>query len=109
MPFRCIVLGETAGYAPWLHAYVILSKRWVVVGTNLTVLPCAAHPPLPSLPGVGAKEMNAGDHPVIGMADILNNTGGWRGGEQWAVQSDAVKPLGPFSTRPAQADPACRR
>lgn len=27
------------------------------------------------LTGVGAKEMNAGDHPVIGMADILNNTG----------------------------------
>lgn len=39
-----------------------------------------AVPPRPLGAGVGAKEMNAGDHPVIGMADILNNTGGWAGG-----------------------------
>ncbi len=38
------------------------------------------HPPtpqLPLLPGVGQKEMNAGERPVIGMADVLNGTGAY--------------------------------
>lgn len=33
--------------------------------------------PLCACPGVGQKEMNSGERPVIGMADVLNGTGAY--------------------------------
>lgn len=60
------------------------SRAWLRgAGSDWAALPASQPAPLPPHPqfarppGVGQKEMNAGERPVIGMADVLNATGAY--------------------------------